>query len=323
MGGTLKRLILKISFVVDVLILPLVILSALTLKIARKIGIANLKYSRSMLNAIGIFPIRKHYYEPLLDRKSLRHSLSDDRNLPGFSLNVTEQLNILQKYDFRHELIEIANDKQPGLKFNYHNANFGGADADYLYNIIRFFKPKNIIEIGGGNSTLMIINALNSNMKESSSYSSNHICIEPYEMAWLEETNVNVIRNVVENVPIVDFTILEENDLLFIDSSHIIRPQGDVLYEYLEILPSLNRGVIVHIHDIFTPKDYRDEWIFDEGRLWNEQYLLEAFLTNNKEWKVIGALNFLKHNHFEDLKKYCPSLTENGEPGSFYIQKIA
>jgi len=75
---------------------------------------------------------------------------------------------------------------------------------------------------------------------------------------------------------------------LFIDSSHIIRPQGDVLFEYLEILPILNAGVFVHIHDIFTPKDYLSEWILDGKVFWNEQYLLEAFLSFNTCFKIMG-----------------------------------
>ncbi|MCG6533542.1 MAG: class I SAM-dependent methyltransferase, partial [Syntrophales bacterium LBB04] len=78
-----------------------------------------------------------------------------------------------------------------------------------------------------------------------------------------------------------------------------------------------------HIHDIFSPKDYLKEWVIDEVKLWNEQYLLEAFLTNNRDWKIIGALNYLHHNHFEQLSKKCPFLTQDREPGSFYIEKIA
>jgi len=119
------------------------------------------------------------------------------------------------------------------------------------------------------------------------------------------------------------FLELERNDLLFIDSSHIIRPQGDVLVEILEILPILKSGVIVHIHDIFTPKDYWDDLIIKDIRFWNEQYLLEAFLTFNKEYKIIGSLNFLKHHHYEELVRFCPMLKEENdkEPGSFYIMK--
>ena len=83
-------------------------------------------------------------------------------------------------------------------------------------------------------------------------------------------------RQVVEAVEKSVFQQLEADDLLFIDSSHVIRPQGDVLCEFLEILPTLKKGVIVHLHDVFTPRDYPKAWVVDRVRMWNEQYLMEA-----------------------------------------------
>ncbi len=111
------------------------------------------------------------------------------------------------------------------------------------------------------------------------------------------------MRQKVKDVDVVFFSALEENDILFIDSSHMIRPEGDVLFEYLELLPTLKPGVLVHVHDIFTSRNYPREWLQDEVRMWNEQYLLEAFLTHNRNWKIIGALNYLRHNHYDNLKR--------------------
>jgi hypothetical protein len=88
-------------------------------------------------------------------------------------------------------------------------------------------------------------------------------------------------------------------------------------------LPTLNPGVIVHIHDIFSPRHYPHSWVVEEIKLWNEQYLLEAFLTLNSKWKIIGALNYLLHNHFELLSEKCPRHTKDREPGSFYILREA
>jgi hypothetical protein len=142
-------------------------------------------------------------------------------------------------------------------------------------------------------------------------------------MPWLEQLPLTVVRKKVEDINLQFFSDLDKNDILFIDSSHIIRPQGDVLFEFLEILPSLKKGVIVHIHDIFTPKNYLKQWLEKEVRFYNEQYLLEAFLTHNSQWKIIGALNYLHHNYFENLKAIAPSVTSEREPGSFYIQRSA
>ena len=118
------------------------------------------------------------------------------------------------------------------------------------------------------------------------------------------------------------FSQLSENDILFIDSSHVIRPQGDVLFEYLQLLPTLNKGVIVHVHDIFFPKNYPREWLEEKVILWNEQYLLEAFLSHNSSWEIIGALNYLSHHHFDKFKLISPFLTPERHPGSFYMRKI-
>ena len=250
----------------------------------------------------------------------MRYSLRKERFLPGIDFNDKEQLEILEKFNYNDELLKFPINKTNNVvEYCYNVGAFRSGDAEYWYNMIRFFKPKKIIEIGSGSSTLMARNAINKNILESVAYHCEHICIEPYEQDWLEEIGVKVIREKVEDVGLDIFKTLNENDILFIDSSHIIRPQGDVLFEYLEILPSLNKGVIIHIHDVFTPRDYLDEW-FGEN-FWNEQYLLEAFLTNNKEFRIIGATNYLSYKYNEIFSSKCPIYkTQNGrEPGSFYI----
>ena len=111
--------------------------------------------------------------------------------------------------------------------------------------MVRHFKPQCIIEIGSGSSTLMVRNAIARNKSDNPQYRCRHMCIEPYEQPWLEKTEVELIRDKVENVDKSFFQQLGPNDILFIDSSHIIRPQGDVLFEYLELLPTLASGVLV------------------------------------------------------------------------------
>lgn len=142
-------------------------------------------------------------------------------------------------------------------------------------------------------------------------------------MPWLEQTGVRVLKRKAEEMSLEFFSELEKGNILFLDSSHIIRPQGDVLYAYLDLLPTPKTGVIVHLHDIFSPKNYLERWLIDEVRFWNEQYLLEAFLTHNNQWEIIGALNNLHHHHYEKLKSIAPFLTPDREPGSFYIRKIS
>ena len=96
-----------------------------------------------------------------------------------------------------------------------------------------------------------------------------------------------------------------------------------MLFEYLHLLPSLRPGVIVQVHDIFSPADYPREWIVDEVRFWNEQYLLEAFMTHNRDWKILGSLAWLARYHYATLKVVAPHMTPDRLPGSFYIQRMS
>jgi len=108
-------------------------------------------------------------------------------------MNIREQLGILARFTFAPELTSFPLDKTGALEYYYHNDNFGPGDADYLYRVIRLYRPKRIVEIGSGYSTLVAINALKQNRKEDPSYNCEHVCIEPYEIAWLERTGVTVI----------------------------------------------------------------------------------------------------------------------------------
>jgi Methyltransferase domain len=322
-GYLVKKLFKILLPVIDVILAPIVYPASFLLKLVRIAGVQRMPFCKRVLMQVGVFPIRDHYFEPLFNVRSLKYPLEQMRNLPGFDLNSCQQLELLEKFRYSDELGGKVTTETYERTFSFDNKAFGPGDAEFLYNLIRLKKPSRIIEIGSGHSTLMALKAIRKNMEDDSYYACRHLCIEPYEQLWLEKTNVTIIRQRVEDVDRGIFSELDQDDLLFIDSSHVIRPQGDVLFEYLELLPTLKTGVIVHIHDIFSPRDYPKEWVIDEVRLWNEQYLLEAFLTENHAWNVLGALNYLHHNHYEQLRKCCSFLTRDCEPGSFYIQRIA
>lgn len=317
----MKSHLKKVLPLADALALPLVAISAHVLKLVRRVGVHRLPLSKAQLMRTGVFPIRDHYYEPLFNSSALTTPLDAERDLPGIDWNVEGQLDLLRQFTFSAELSGIGSQKIDDTTFHFGNGAFESGDAEFLYNMIRTKKPRRIFEIGSGNSTLIARHAVIRNQHEDPKYQCKHICIEPYEMPWLERTGVTVVREKVESMSPTFFDELDRNDLLFIDSSHIIRPQGDVLFEYLTLLPRLKKGVVVHVHDIFSPRDYLAEWVKDEVKLWNEQYLLEAFLTCNSQWKVIGALNYLKHNHYEAFGRTAPYLTPDREPGSFYIER--
>jgi hypothetical protein len=320
-----KGIIFIFIIIAELIFFPITILSAIWLKLIRKYVITfwfNKGFtSRRIFEYIGVFPIIKHYYEPQFNynqsKKKLRY------NLDGINLNIENQLNLLSNFNFNNELLSLlSNDNNDNsLHFSFKTQTFLSGDAEFLYNMVRHLKPSNIIEIGCGSSTLMMQHAINYNRECDNLYSCNHICIEPFENQWLEKLPVQVIRKKLEDIETSFFNILTSNDILFIDSSHIIRPGGDVLYEYLQLLPSLNKDVYIHIHDIFTPNDYLNDWHENGLLFWNEQYLLEALLMHNSNFEIVAALNFLKHNYYQEFKQIAPFLTPDREPGSFWLKK--
>ena len=310
---------------IDLILVPIAVTASLMMRAIRQISLGRLPLTLQAFRRVGVFPILDHYYEPLFNPKHLRKPLSEDRELPGINWNVNGQLELMTKFQFNDELVRFPVDRPSDRGFFYENGFFESGDAEFLYNMIRLYKPHRIFEIGSGQSTLLAISAVEANRGEDATYHCEHVCIEPYEAGWLEQFNVNVVRKPVQLIDVSFFGQLDNNDILFIDSSHIIRPQGDVLFEYLEILPILKPGVLIHIHDIFSPKDYLTEWIESDVCFWNQQYLLEAFLSYNSEFKIIGALNFLKHHYPDELTEACPVLgqqLESREPGSFWLRRV-
>jgi len=317
-----------LQIVADISLLPLIFLGGIVLKMMRTRYFAGFPLSKKLLLKIGVFPVTDHYYEPLFNPKYIRHSLGKDRFLPSIDLNIQEQLALLEQFNYSGELKELPLEKSTNLEYYYNNYSFLSGDGEFLYNMVRCFRPGKIIEIGSGFSTLMAAMAIQQNTLENRKYDCQFTCIEPFEHPWLEKLNVKVLRNLVEDIDLSFFESLNVNDILFIDSSHIIKPQGDVLFLFMHVLPVLKPGVIIHIHDIFTPKDYLEDWVIGKNRFWNEQYLLEAFLSFNEKFKIIGALNFLRHFHYRELSEKCPILKmqiDRGlqrEPGSFWIKKL-
>lgn len=322
MKSMLKTIKNNLRGIIDLFLSIVIIPSAFLLLIFRKRKASKFPMTTKVLRKIGVFPIRNHYYEPLFDVKLLSAPLDLDRHLPGIDFNLSKQLVLLKNLTFSNELIALdLRKKTKSIEdFYINNGSFESGDADFLYQIIRYIKPRKIIEIGSGNSTKIARLALMKNKSETNN-DYEHICIEPFRHHSLEKLDsITVVPERIENCDFDWANELNEGDFLFVDSSHMIRPQGDVLKEYLEIFPQLKPGVYIHIHDIFTPKDYPKSWIVDDLRFWNEQYLLEALLTNTNRYEIVAALNLLKNHYYEDLSEVCPYLSKDREPGSFYIK---
>ncbi len=311
---------------IDFLMTPAVWLAAHTLMLVRRLTPPHAPRAMRVLDRIGIYPLVDHYYEPLINVSRLRHPLDQPRDLPGIALNLPEAVALLEQMAPIAELHDVPATLPPSRTpdgapvYHWDNTLFGPLDALVLHGMVRRHKPRRILEIGCGMSTLVALRAAAMNTAEGAAPCV-HTCIEPYENPWLADLPVRLVRNTAETADLGLIDELEAGDILFIDSSHMIRPQGDVLTEVLFWLGRLRPGVLVHIHDVFTPRDYPDEMIRKYRFFWNEQYLVEAFLAFNARFGVVMPLHHLHTTHPEVTARLCPPQGRPGvtPPGSFWI----
>lgn len=306
----------------DIAATALVLVTGMLLRIVGKWP-GNYPMFQRQADRIGVQVRSTHYYHPTYADADLPSDVTKPRSLPGLDLHEDRQLALLASFSFQDELSILADPGSP-LGFSFDNLQYSYGDADALYSMIRHLKPKRFFEIGSGNSSRVAHKAIARNKADDPAYVCRHVCVEPYEMPWLEQLGPNIIRARVQDVPLSLFDELEAGDILFIDSSHVIRPFGDVLVEFQEIVPRLAAGVLVHVHDIFTPRDYPEEWLRKERRLWNEQYLLEVLLTNSAKYRTVLALNWMHHRHREVVGRAFPSLAgrPESEPGAYWFEVL-
>ena len=155
--------------------------------------------------------------------------------------------------------------------------------------------------------------------------SCNFQCIEPYPRDFLVAGVAGIselITQKVQDVPLNMFEKLQKGDILFIASSHVCKTGSDVNFLYFEILPRLKSGVMIHIHDIFLPFEYPVEWVLDENRSWNEQYLLRALLMYSDTFRVFFACNYA-YMEFSGLVSKALDLPSGRGlgGGSFWLEK--
>jgi len=261
-----------------------------------------------------------HFYEPLPDFRSLTtEEIERAKAHPALDFREAEQLTLVS------ELISAQGDE---LKFlsdaklpEFSNSFFSDLDAAIYYALIRQLKPRQIIEIGGGFSTRVASRALERNSEEGKT--GKLVCIEPYPESRLTSVNLKIelIKKRVEEIDTSFFSGLEKNDILFIDSSHTVKFGSDVCYEILEILPTLNSGVWVHIHDIFLPNDYPADWLLKRRLALNEQYLLEAFLAFSSAFTIKLANHWLLQKHSHQVGQLWTDDVAANKSSSFWITR--
>ncbi len=292
----------------------------------------------------GVNVTPNHFYWPIPDLNALAGkdwtalALSE-----GVDLQLQRQVRMLEcDFPMFHEECDFP-EGETGCEqqFHFNNGFFERVDAEIAYAMVRHFKPCRIVEIGGGQTTRLLASALCRNHEEG--LSGELICIEPHPDSVLRRGFpglTELIPRRVQQVPADLFTSLRPGDILFIDSSHVVTTDSDVIYEHLRILPKLKPGVVIHIHDIFMPADYPEKFVMTNLCFWGEQYLLEAFLSHNRSFEVLWASSAMQLFHREELERHFPAWVgsfqrmppairtftptldgENVWPCSFWIQR--
>ena len=157
----------------------------------------------------------------------------------------------------------------------WNNGYLPALDMIGIYTMLSRFKPKRYVEIGSGHSTRVVHKAI-----LEQELSTEFISIDPKPRTEIDQLPNRIIRKPFENNDFDIVNELNEKDILFVDNSHRILPNSDALVFFLEILPRLKRGVIVHIHDIYLPHDYPQ---FMCDRFYSEQYGLACYLLANPD----------------------------------------
>jgi hypothetical protein len=273
-------------------------------------------------NALMVPP--GHFYSPIGNQEELINDKSKifdiNKKQNGIDLNEEEQFNLLQKIARYYTLLPFTDHPIKENRYYFENDAFKHADAVFLFGVMMHFKPKRIMEIGSGHSSALMLD-INEHFFQNSI---DLTFIEPFPGTLNSLTKsgdrFTLINQKVQDVDLNVFAELEADDILFIDSTHVAKTNSDVLYELFEILPKLKKGVKIHIHDIFFPFEYPEEWVIDQKRNWNEIYFLKAFLMYNSDFKILAFNTFLEHTHEEWFEKNMPiCLKDTG--GSIWLEK--
>lgn len=267
-----------------------------------------------------------HYYSPIpsIEEIKLRENeifAISSKEIPGLDLNENEQIYLVDMLKKYYPEMPFGLYKKNNLRFCFENMYFDYTDAIFLYCMIRYLKPRKIIEIGSGYSSCVMLdtNELFFDNAISCTF------IEPYPerlLSLIKKEDVNmheIIHKKLQDIDINKFSELSEGDILFIDSSHVSKIGSDVNYILFKILPYIKSGIYVHFHDIFYPFEYPKKWIYDLGKAWNEAYLLRAFLQYNHSFKIQVFNDFIERFHKEKLHE-MPLCIKNS--GSIWINKI-
>lgn len=263
-----------------------------------------------------------HFYSPIPDRETLALE-AQASGLGGVALPDSEMLALAKTIFSPTNQFAAPLEKQSGQRYYFNNPAYSFADAIFYAGVLQHLRPKRVIEVGSGFSSALLLDVVESVLQNSIDIT----FIEPYPellhalISAADRNSVRIVNRPVQDLDPEIFQDLKANDILFIDSTHVSRFRSDVNFLFLEVLPRLQPGVWVHIHDVFDGFEYPTTWR-QEGRCWNEQYLLQALLQNNNRYAVRLMNSRMTRLHRPWFEKNVPlALCNTG--GSIWLERLA
>src|SRR5579859_1168783 len=273
---------------------------------------------------MGYHLIPVHFYSPVPTLAELEGRDWDQPISDTLSMDDAAQLDLVRRlapWTAELSLTPVEPNLPEPHQYYWHNESFSPTDAATYYAMIREFGPRRIIEVGGGLSTMVAAQAARRNWPH---VPTRVTCLDPYPTPALTEGFSGldqVIAQPVQHVSLELFEELGENDMLFIDSTHVSKAGSDVNHLFFRVLPRLHPGVIVHVHDVFLPWDYPREWITDRRLFWNEQYLLLGFLSGNPSFKIMLGTCYVTRKYPGEINQLFPVLPTIGGC-SFWMRRL-
>jgi hypothetical protein len=249
------------------------------------------------------------YLWPLNDVPFLRRNpeLWAPPRIPrGIDWDLDGQLDLLRHLSpYANELADVRDgpEHRPG-EFVWENGAFGAGDALAYYGLVRDLKPKRVIEIGAGASTLLLARALEANGGDAKV-----TVVEPnprWGVMGELPPGWDFRHTILQKADPEIFDELTAGDVVFYDGSHCVATGGDVNWLLFVVFPRLAPGVWIHFHDVHWPQDYPAQWVLNDGLTWNEQYILQAFLMHNAKYRVRIAMAMLRRLRHADLRAVFP-----------------